>query len=807
MLGVDYIFNTKLNNIPNKAISTVRIVTFNVHGYTDKNNVDTRDDIAKFLITLDADFICLQEHQGAILNINNMLYVMASYEIFQLVIYYKNANMTTFTLNRHMNRPALCIMDHDMLLVNTHLSVNLNTGYDEMEALLNELNRSYHNKKITICGDLNAYSKLTYNDEELKTLIKIKTPYVNSHSVENDLFKTLDLLQKSYIDSFTLNKDNKVINTTRFGGVVDYILFNHKCNVTYSNVFYTNFSDHLPVICDYSKNNYLRSNYIARVIGANFMALCTLHNKYRYVTKILSANKYGDTWFSSNNGIVNIDIISTYYKSIGFLSMNTFIGTNTVGDLTEIVKKSEDTIDYNNIIRCVEQLVESFVYTFLDINKVHLNKQYKYAIIIISMIVRYVDKYIKLKKQNYINEQINKNMNALFNHYFNNKLQYFHGNYQEHNKILCLFYNDSTKFIEFLTINEVIPVENFLLRIQKNIDNKTCKQIELKMNHDKYNLLQYNILMNKFILRMPRHDKSFVVYRSISSTLATYYMRLSTIGTIIPIPHLQSTALIPVFDHMKVGYINIMLEIHVPPNFPFYGGYTYSAHSMENSEIVLPYCDTKDGLSLSYGYQTIKYETIHDKKNQLIQIIVGQKILNEHIAQIVVNYALKEQSSNKYKIFDSNNLVLYNIPNNLKCDNSTQFPMLVANDAGNNPAFYKTCITHYITVRIVKLIKKIPVKNIDDVNIPFETLTADKYNKYFNNSFDENIGKIMKKNLTEQVCDHLEVDETDATNIKNAHIKKFNNYYTYNVQIGAMNTKYLHNKYNYKKLQNKSLRK
>jgi len=167
-VAIDYIFNpdlARLNILPQKI--GIRLITFNVHGYTDQKNQNTRSQIIKLLGTYDADFICLQEHIGSVDPINLYEHTTCDYEMFKLVIYYKK-NIPNIKIHIYDIENGRCIVGvstDNLMIVNIHLSPNLEHGIEQTNCLSRILESSkYINMNICLCGDFNAYDRDDYDE-------------------------------------------------------------------------------------------------------------------------------------------------------------------------------------------------------------------------------------------------------------------------------------------------------------------------------------------------------------------------------------------------------------------------------------------------------------------------------------------------------------------------------------------------------------------------------------------------------------------------------------------------------------------
>jgi len=686
-VAIDHIYDPGLKSsedIPSKK--GIRMVTYNVHGYTDRHNMDTRNEIIEFLKTTDADFICLQEHRYAIEPIDQYNHTSCDYEMYQLVIYYKQ-NMENIKIHRYDIGNGRCMVGvstNDMMIVNIHLSPNLTHGIEQMIVLSNILRSSeYAGMNICLCGDFNAYDRSDYDDQRMKQLIAIKSKYYGKTDMDL-IFRSIDRLkQMDFVNSFALNNSFRPMNTTCFGGNIDFIFvrLQSKYTVAFTNVQYIDLSDHLPVYCDLMEHiDEKKTNdsiYLQSIIDYNLIELAKLHEKFCNPAehrRMMTNDRYGDTWFHYDNEIHTINTILTAYKTSGFFRMNRFISVNTIGDIFAPPRDMTIPDADDPLISCVDEVINS-------IDK-------KANPIIADILQYYINMYINDMKNPLIHEIIDTRIKEDSKNSFL-KLK----NINNHNWRRRLLnpdlggFDGFDAFYKYLKDHRMIPIAGFVRLVEQFIRDGKCTDNQSANKTDNLTLLM-NVFLNKFILQLSRNPNPFVTYRTIRDDMARsrYYDKMFIPGAVIPLSHIQSTGLIPFYPNKEYYEISIMLEIHVPANFPAFYGFMSPVYSMESSEILLPYCDNIEGNELSYAYRTRSYEN---------------------------------KTTKRVILFDENQADLPEITENIAKTNTENILLINADTSQTPPKIYMTCVTHYVVVDIIRLETPIPLRYI-----PSETYDA-----------------------------------------------------------------------------------
>ncbi len=359
---------------------------------------------------------------------------------------------------------------------------------------------------------------------------------------------------------------------------------------------------------------------------------------------------------------------------------------------------------------------------------------------------------------------------------------------------------------------KIEPINDLMSKVYLECENKKEKEETYTRSHFA------NVLINKFILNLPRNDEEIIVYRSLTRSaynpyILQYYMKLKEIGTIIPYFHLQSTGAVPAFGPKeKESDDLVVLEIIIPKNMPYYAGFLHPQPNVETSEILLPYCKYNNSLSLTYGYKSLAYEKRHTTRDTI------HKMFGETKVTIM--------DDEQYKL--------------IKCTNKEAFPILVRNDTSTSKEkFFKTCVVHYFKVQMVELEKEkiIPLKSSTKriiTKTEFIKPTKNRLFEVFNKSFDEfdfkqfikskEVYKIVRNHLGLNIDDLKElnyddISDEDIQTLKNEHIKQYYSLYfdqndksnveqdlggaTNQEQIkGGYQNLYLLNKSNYFSMQN-----
>lgn len=261
--------------------TTIRFMTYNVHFWKGKNKENTVEPILTLIKKINPDILCLQEviwhdknkkdltqkfkelgytdggektfvaGKGALGNI-----IFSKYPLSDLYAKkYKNPVRREY---RSFTGGTVLFNNQPIRFYCTHLDVwdeTEKTRLEEITELTDHIkNNDADIKNIIFMGDFNAVREEDYeyvvNDKNVWDLVVAD----DQERTITTSTKALDLVKKlGYKDTFTLiNK--KPIFTVWSGKIVDFIFVKPDGNLTLkdSHVYYSNVSDHLPVIADFS---------------------------------------------------------------------------------------------------------------------------------------------------------------------------------------------------------------------------------------------------------------------------------------------------------------------------------------------------------------------------------------------------------------------------------------------------------------------------------------------------------------------------------------------------------------------------
>ena len=247
----EYVKLKKIKNrnkrVSKKNKNSLRIMSFNVYSYTKRcksENEYTKQ--FKLLISeLDPDILCLQESIENHKLINGL---KEKYELYRCEAdhnlyndtYYKKTiskNITTPTIEEGIytnkdndNRCISTIKYKNINICNLHLSISPQSRIKNSINFHNFINKIYeNNNNIIVVGDFN----------------------------DNKDSKNLKNIKGNILEDSTEIKNA----TSLFGDVVDHILVTEpiKKNIVKSDVYYTNISDHFPLILDIIEINEMKN--------------------------------------------------------------------------------------------------------------------------------------------------------------------------------------------------------------------------------------------------------------------------------------------------------------------------------------------------------------------------------------------------------------------------------------------------------------------------------------------------------------------------------------------------------------------
>lgn len=245
--------------IKNFGMKKLRIMSLNVHSYASKHSLDTTKDIIKLVSKLNPDILCLQESNDTDILLDKYSHVekcLSEGKLYTMIMSkYKILKCKSIEIKDRKCAIKVSVKINDSVMldvINIHLPLSSPNRINSIMTIFNHLD----NPNTVILGDFNSYRKQDYNTfqhNELKIIKKnheypfiFEVPYI----LENYKFP--------FVDSHTLFAFQKgefpiyPMNTSIYGGRIDYIYFCKLANFQLlgSYVYFTEVSDHLPVICD-----------------------------------------------------------------------------------------------------------------------------------------------------------------------------------------------------------------------------------------------------------------------------------------------------------------------------------------------------------------------------------------------------------------------------------------------------------------------------------------------------------------------------------------------------------------------------
>ena len=278
-----YIYDNENNKYLNKYIpnysnqNVLRIITFNIYMWNNlwqKNNVD---EVGRIILELNSDIIILQE---ALLddNIDKLKKLLHKYFFIKhnclrgvntpictlIITKYPILDAYSYPITKTpietddiecqvlihsiIKLPNNKIMD----IFGVHLDVHdetENTRYNQINDIINLISKNRKSNSVIIGGDFNALNKNNYSYSEwewIKNNNLGRKPQVMTQTKAIEL-----LLNNGYV---SCDKKNKNKYTVWSGRTVDHIFINNNFEYKLLDIYryFTNCSDHLPVILDIS---------------------------------------------------------------------------------------------------------------------------------------------------------------------------------------------------------------------------------------------------------------------------------------------------------------------------------------------------------------------------------------------------------------------------------------------------------------------------------------------------------------------------------------------------------------------------
>ena len=263
------LYELVLNNkyIPDNYSEIVRIMTWNVHEFRDARGIDR--DMNEVIKQLNPDILGLQEvissvdnplpltagsctaDQGSHGRLRNTLTIGSTTGIKPSDLQYKEIDLGPHDrcgISSMFSFPKF----GEFHIINVHLEVR--SEKDRRENIKRLLSEIKFPEKTIIMGDFNSYKREDYIPDNLTILKEIKKDYGLD-------FETIKLLedagwvdvyqQKAYELGVKLT-DIVPVNTSDKGGRIDFIFLHRDSKFLVNNtyVYYTDVSDHIPVIVD-----------------------------------------------------------------------------------------------------------------------------------------------------------------------------------------------------------------------------------------------------------------------------------------------------------------------------------------------------------------------------------------------------------------------------------------------------------------------------------------------------------------------------------------------------------------------------
>jgi endonuclease/exonuclease/phosphatase family metal-dependent hydrolase/ankyrin repeat protein len=246
--------------IPKKDKNVLRLMSWNIHEWRDKNSKKNELKILDVFKNLNPDVLGLQEvtHKSYGIGceadmgshgekLRNDIVVRKSIDKF-----YEKA--VSIKHERCMIVAGIIINKEKIIIGNLHLDVssskkrmdNISVALGTIEQIAKE----HDTKNIVLMGDFNSYRIADYNEQNYRELTKLKSGLGDGMNI----FESIDYLEKNgYEDTFSLRNVLPPINTNFYGGRIDFIFLSKKFSPqligTYA--YFSNLSDHIAIIADF----------------------------------------------------------------------------------------------------------------------------------------------------------------------------------------------------------------------------------------------------------------------------------------------------------------------------------------------------------------------------------------------------------------------------------------------------------------------------------------------------------------------------------------------------------------------------
>lgn len=268
-------FNTNpiiVHDIPIKSEKTIRVMTYNVHGFNSKDWKDTTEDIFSQLKIINPDIFGIQEiHLGCpdrqTINEYKETFERMGYKIkfsqcFVNVVGSKydfdveelDIGIGTGILRRcaliGKNFQITNNVDNNLIVCTTHLEVSDKMAHlrtTQIQSILSKINAQSSAGKVLIIGDFNSLRKNDYDKNQWNEIVLIDKK--RGVKTIQDVIPIIENYQ--YVDSFVSHKSIIPSVTVWTDRRVDYI-YTKNINVNNTFLINTGLSDHYPVIADVS---------------------------------------------------------------------------------------------------------------------------------------------------------------------------------------------------------------------------------------------------------------------------------------------------------------------------------------------------------------------------------------------------------------------------------------------------------------------------------------------------------------------------------------------------------------------------
>ena len=282
----------KKNKIEVKKINNIRISTYNIHYWTDVYEKPSLTKILEDIKYINSDVLFLQEVvfgikyelHGKTVNTEKIINKLESLGYFIIFcntlptwfggIYgnmmciknrYKNIiDNTNYTFeksikscivsgNKEGTKETRCYIKLeflDFVIIGVHLDVCSEIERKKQIKMIIKLldNKKYKNKKLIILGDFNTTDIRQYSDNIIKNEILNYVFNNNRYQMNNGLIKLIKN------NNFKSSTESLNINNTCWSGIQTDYIFIKGVSTFKPQIYYTNNSDHLPLIIDIKLN-------------------------------------------------------------------------------------------------------------------------------------------------------------------------------------------------------------------------------------------------------------------------------------------------------------------------------------------------------------------------------------------------------------------------------------------------------------------------------------------------------------------------------------------------------------------------